>query len=218
MEQLARIADTLADLHNRQNALKEESVRLEQERLAKGNWTRPQLASLRSAVEAQQTVRGDTEKAREILTSAPVFALTLTRAMHNMDRAVDLLDERRADADTQGAQQAAADRFAQLLEALKNDPSQQGEAPEESGGGGQGGGQQGGPQRDGIPPIAQLKMLRSLQLEINERTRELDTTRQRQNGLSPGQEKELESLGAEQGTLADLVRNLMQGDEEGDSQ
>jgi hypothetical protein len=217
MEQLARIADTLASLHTRQKALKDESVRLEQERQAKGNWTRPQLASLRSATESQQVVRSDTDKAREVLTAAPVFALTLSRAISNMDRAVEFLTERRADAPTQDAQQAAADRFAQLLDALKNDPNQQGEGEsgENAGGGGGGGGQ--GPPRDGIPPIAQLKMLRSLQIEINERTQELDALRLQQKSLSPAQQKELESLSTEQGTLADLVRNLMQSDEEGES-
>jgi hypothetical protein len=217
MEQLARIADTLAALHTRQQTIKEETVRLETERQAKGNWTRPQLASLRGTVETQRTVRNDTEKAREVLTSAPVFALTLTRAMSNMDRAVDLLNERRADAETQGAQQAAIDRFAQLLDALKSDPSSAGDPSEGAAGGGGAGSQQGGPPRDGIPPIAQLKMLRSLQIEINERTRDLDDARQRQKGLSPTQEKELESLSAEQGTLAGLVRNLAQPDDEGDS-
>jgi hypothetical protein len=214
MEQLARIADTLIALHTRQQTLKEESVRLEQARQEKGNWTRPQLASLRTASETQEVVRKDTDKAREVLTSAPVFALTLTRAISNMERAVDLLNERRADAETQAAQQAAIDRFAQLLDSLKNEP---GEPGDEQSGGGQGGGQQGGPPRDGIPPLAQLKMLRSLQIEINERTRELAEVRQREKKLSPVQEKELQSLGTEQGTLADLVRSLTEPSDEGDN-
>jgi hypothetical protein len=55
-------------------------------------------------------------------------------------------------------------------------------------------------------------MLRSLQLEINERTRELHGVRQRDNGLSPAQQKELELLSSEQGTLAELVHDLMQSD------
>jgi hypothetical protein len=217
MEQLARIADTLAALHTRQTGLTSESGRMEKELQDKGSWTRSLLASLRSAIETQQTVRSDTEKAREVLTSAPVFALTLTRAMSNMDRAAQLLNDRNAGDETQIAQQAAADRFAQLLDALKNDPSQQGDQSEGDSGGGGGGGQPGGQPRDGIPPLAQLKMLRSLQIEINERTRELHDAREKQKALSPVQEKELESLSGEQGTLAELVRNLMQPDDEGES-
>jgi hypothetical protein len=213
MEQLAKIADTLVALHTRQKTLKDETERLEQARQEKGNWTRPQLASLRTTSETQEVVRKDTDKAREVLTSAPVFALTLTRAMSNMERAVDLLNERRADVDTQAAQQAAIDRFAQLLDSLKNEPG--GEQGDEQSGGGQGGGQQGGPPRDGIPPLAQLKMLKSLQIEINERTRELGEARATEKKLSPAQEKELQSLGEEQGTLADLVRSLTEPSDEG---
>jgi hypothetical protein len=214
MEQLARIADTLAGLHDRQRGLKDESARLDHEVQQRGGWARSQLATLRSTAESQQAVRSDTERAREVLTSAPVFALTLSRAMANMDRAIELLGDRQAGNVTQTVQQAAADRIAQLLDALKSDANQEQQgAPEgEDEGGGGGGGGQGGPPSDGIPPIAQLKMLRSLQLEINERTRELHGVRQRDNGLSPAQQKELELLSSEQGTLAELVHDLMQSD------
>ncbi len=214
MEQLSKIADTLASLHTRQQNLKDETIRLEQSRAEKVTWTRPQLASLRDAAETQQNVRQDTDTAREVLTAAPVFALTLTRAMSNMERAADLLNQRQADSETQSAQQAAINRLAQLLDSLKNEPGGSDEQSEQGGGGGQG--QQGQP-RDGIPPIAQLKMLKSLQIEINGRTQELAETRDREKRLSPAQEKELQSLSEEQGTLADLVRRLTQPDEEGEN-
>jgi hypothetical protein len=210
MEQLVKIADTLAALHERQKAVKEETVRLEKARQAQTNWTRPQLASLRTVAESQKTVAQDTEKARESLTSAPVFALVLKRAMANMERAFERLGERKADAETQAAEQAAADRFAQLLDALKRDPGQQGN--QQGGGGGGGGGQPG----DSIPPIAQLKMLRSLQLEINQRTGELAELRQREPKLTPAQEGELKALAEEQGVLANLVDDFLQPADEGD--
>ncbi len=216
MEQLAKIADTLAALHTREKAIKDETVRLETARQEKGNWTRPQLASLRTAVETQAAVREETEKAKEVLTSAPVFALTLTRAISNMERAAERLGERQADAETQAAEQAAIDRFAQLLDALKSDPNnQQDEQNEQQQG--EGGGQQGGPPRDGIPPIAQLKMLRSLQIEINQRTTELAELQKRAERLSPAQQNELKSLADEQGTLADLVREFLQSRDEGEN-
>ncbi|MBI3465065.1 MAG: hypothetical protein HY000_18715, partial [Planctomycetes bacterium] len=207
MEQLAKISDTLAALHERQKAVKEETIRLDKARQSQSDWTRPQLASLRTVGESQKTVQQDTEKAREVLTSAPVFALVLTRAIGNMERATERLNDRKADAQTQGAEQTAIDRFAQLLDALKKDPNQQ--SNQQSGGGGSGGGQPG----DAIPPIAQLKMLRSLQVEINQRTQELAELRQREQKLTPGQEKELKTLAEEQGTLASLVDTLVQPDE-----
>jgi hypothetical protein len=214
MEQLAKIGDTLAALHNREKAAKEESERLEKARQEKGNWTRPLLASLRTAGEAQDAIREDTAKAREVLTSAPVFALALSRAISNMERAGQRLKDRNADPETQAAQQAAVDRLAQLLDSLKNDPAnQEGDQQQQQGGeaGGQGSGQPG----DGIPAVAQLKLLRSLQIEINERTQELAQLRKRQQKLSPDQLQEAQSLAADQGTLADLVRNFTAPSEDG---
>jgi hypothetical protein len=217
MEQLVKIADTLAALHQREVELKKETVRLDTARRERGDWTRPQLASLRAAAENQKQVREETEKAKEVLTSAPVFALTLTRAISNMDRAGERLGERLADDETQAAEQAAIDRFAQLLDALKNDPSKNVEGEQQEGGG-QGGGQQGGPPRDGIPPLAQLKLLRSLQVEINQRTTELAELQNKVQKLTPAQQNELKSLAAEQGTLADLVREFIQSLDEGENQ
>ncbi len=215
MEQLARIGDTLASLLERETAAKTETARLEELRRQKGDWSRPQLASLRTLVQTQQAIRDDTEKARDLLTSAPVFALVLRRATGTMDRVLDRLGERHTDDETQTAEQAAADRFAQLLDALKKDPnaeSQQGGQEAEGGQEGQGG--QG--QRDSIPPVAQLKMLRALQIEVNERTAALDELRATAQKLSPSQTDELRSLGEDQGALADLVRDLARPTEEGD--
>ena len=61
---------------------------------------------------------------------------------------------------------------------------------------------------DGIPPTAQLKLLKSLQQEINERTDSFDEKQRRNQKLNPEQTAELQRLGDEQGVLADLVRDL----------
>src|SRR6516165_1539523 len=61
-----------------------------------------------------------------------------------------------------------------------------------AGGGGGGGG--GGGNGDGIPATAQLKMLKSLQKEINDRTEALDELRRRNKQLSPEQTAELQRL------------------------
>ena len=51
-------------------------------------------------------------------------------------------------------------------------------------------------------------MLRSLQLELNEKTDVFDELLRRQKELNPEQAAELEKLHEDQGTLADLVRDL----------
>ena len=71
-----------------------------------------------------------------------------------------------------------------------------------------GGGGGGGGNDDGIPPTAQLKMLKSLQQEINDRTEALDEQRRRHKKLTPEQTAELKRLAEDQGVLADLVRDM----------
>ena len=51
-------------------------------------------------------------------------------------------------------------------------------------------------------------MLKSLQEEINERTDAFDELLRRQKELNPEQTAELDKLHEDQGTLADLVRDL----------
>ena len=73
-------------------------------------------------------------------------------------------------------------------------------------GAGRGGGAASG--GDGIPPAAQIKMLKSLQEEINERTEYFDELRRRKKELTPEQTAEIDRLQGDQGTLADLARDL----------
>jgi hypothetical protein len=55
--------------------------------------------------------------------------------------------------------------------------------------------------------LAELKLLRLMQQEINRRTTEIEDQR-RSGALSPELEQELIELSAEQGRLADLMLNL----------
>jgi hypothetical protein len=121
-----------------------------------------------------------------------------------MDQAAKRLQEIKTDGLTSQAAKAASDRFKQLLEALRADRGGQGG----QGGGGGGGGGAGGENPDGIPATAQLKMLKALQQEINDKTEALEETRRREGRLSPEQTAEGERLAEEQGVLADLVRDM----------
>jgi hypothetical protein len=51
-------------------------------------------------------------------------------------------------------------------------------------------------------------MLKTLQQEINERTEALDELRRRNQKLTPEQTQDAARLAGEQGSLADLVRDL----------
>jgi hypothetical protein len=118
---------------------------------------------------------------------------------------LDALDDDRTA--VQVPQKVALKRLDQLLDALKDDPNDKqptgtpppgGEPP----GGGTGGG------GDGIPPLAQLKLLRALQAEVNERTAEFDKANPDPEKWSPAQKAEIESIRKAQSDLAALLEEL----------
>ena len=66
---------------------------------------------------------------------------------------------------------------------------------------------------DGQPEvrsIGELRLLETLQLEINRRTTELEAARAKSGDFTAEQESELVELAAEQGKLAEIILNLIQ--------
>jgi hypothetical protein len=211
-EQLARIADELTGLIPRQQAAIDETKRLNDMRESSGKWVRAQFASLRDLAQAQRDLAEETGRIAEKISAAEVFALALRGAVVQMQRAAGRLAERDAGAETQRAQLASRRRLIDLVEALKPDPAGpdkplEGE-PEPDQAGGSSGGRQQGPPTDGVPTLAQVKLLISLQKELSSRTVELEQLRGKEGRLSPSAQEQLDSIAHEQGELADLVRNL----------
>jgi hypothetical protein len=210
-ELLERIADELQAMIPRQQNVIDETARLEAERARRGNWTRAQLKSLRDLVDAQRGLAQETDRLVETLSPAEVFAMALQGAGRSMERAVERLDQRQTDGPTIAAEEAAKRRFVDLVEVLQEEPGQPSEPPPPSGQAAPGEQQpeEAGPQGDAIPQLAQLKLLRLMQLELITRTAALET--RRQNGvIDAADQAELDSLAEEQGKLADLARNLTQ--------
>lgn len=207
MEQLAKMADSLKAFGQRQDKILEETKDFEKARLeAQGKLTRAQGADVRGLARVQNGLKEETTALTEQLAGAPVFALTLKRAVEGMQTAAQRLQTIKTDEDTQRAEAAAARRFKQLLDALKPDP------PKPGGGGGNGPDGDGPSPRpgDGIPTSAQVKMLKALQEEVNERTEFLDDLKARKKTLTDAQQEELDRLQDDQSTIADLARDLTQ--------
>jgi hypothetical protein len=206
MEQLVKMADHLKSLRERQETIVKatdeyEKIRGEHD----GLLTIAQRNGIRSLGRIQEGLKDETAELIEKLEGAPVFALTLKRAAGNMEEAAGRLHTVKTDELTQRATRSAARRIQQLLESLKPDRPKEGDQQQGGGNPGGGAGGQGG---DGIPPEAQIKMLKALQEEINERTDYYDELRRRKKELTPEQYAEIDRLQADQGTLADLARDL----------
>jgi hypothetical protein len=209
MEQIAKMGDALKSIGERQNKLVDETGKYEKARAENdGKLTLGQRSSVRDLSRVQAGLKDEaTELMERLGEGAPVFGLTLKKATDGMEAAAQRLQQLKTDDPTIRAEKLASSRFQQLIDSLK---------PEKAKGGGQQGqpgqpGDQGGQQRgggDGIPAAAQIKMLRSLQQELNERTDFFDELLKRQKDLNPEQTAELDQLHEDQGTLADLVRDL----------
>lgn len=210
-EQLEKIADELKDMIGREQAVIDETRRLDGLHSEAGKWSRAQILSLRDLGTVQHTLKDETDRLVEKLTAAEVFALALKGASRNMQRAADLLGEKNAGIETQQAEEAARQRFVDLIEALKQDQDEMSQRnQQEQEGGGEQGDQEQGPPTDGIPTLAQIKMLITLQRELMQRTKDLSEIREKTGRLTPAQQQELETLAREQEELADLTTNLSQ--------
>ncbi|HMF36788.1 MAG TPA: DUF4175 domain-containing protein, partial [Isosphaeraceae bacterium] len=205
MEQLARMGDQLKSMAERQAKLVTDTESYENmRRRSNGKLTIAQRAGIRGLGQVQGGLKDETGGLIQQLEGSPVFSLTLKRATESMEKAAGRLQAMKTDDETQKAVRSASHRFEQLIDSLKDDDAKQ--AGQGGGGGGGGGGGAGG--GDGIPATAQLKMLKTLQQEINERTESFDELRRRNQKLTPEQTSDAERLANDQGALADLVRDL----------
>lgn len=210
-EQLDRIGSELSAMIDREQAVVDEMKRLDAIHQSAGKFTRGQLLALRDLTSVQRNLKEDTDRLVDKLTSAEVFAKALRGAARSMQAAVDLLEDRKTGTETQRNAGHARQRFVNLIEALKQDEGDGVSKPppdqQQQGNGGDNPKRE-GPQTDGIPAIAQLKMLLSLQRELLERTTRLSELRAKNIPLSPADQAELEALATEQADLAELARNL----------
>ena len=204
-ESLERIAGELEAMIAREQSIINETIQLDEERARRGNWSRRQLRSLRDLADVQQGLRSETEQFAESVRAAEVFALALRGAARQMQTASDRMRERRTDRQTIAAAESAKKRLTDLIAALKDDPADQSPAADPQQ---EGSGTGDDPPANGIAQLAQLKMLRTLQQDLLNRTREFDTSLNADEQLTPEQLSELDAITLEQEEVADLARNL----------
>lgn len=204
-EQLEKVADEIKTLAERQLGVLNETKRLDEVKSARGNWNRGQLKSLRDLAETQRGLRGESLGLVEKLSAAEVFGLAVKRAARQMEQVAARLDEKQTGAETQQFAQSAFQRFQELMAALEQDKDQKKpDGDEQQPGGNNGGEPSAAPPVDQVAMLAQLKMLRSLQVELNERLLVLAQKRDSGNPLTAAEIQELKGLGEEQGELAEL--------------
>jgi hypothetical protein len=236
-ERLAKVADQIKGLKERQTPLSAEAARIHRSVLENKQWTRPLAASMRQLAEAQAGLGDEAQRlATDKLEAAKVFSRLLHRSAESMKQAsermrrrldqalertektpegeepsLDLPAEQLADAETQQAMSASDRRLELLLDALKPEASlslRAGRANGGQGGGGGGGSGRGGGASDAIPALAQYKALRALQEEINDRTKLFSKQHPDPKNLSAKDRDQLQGLHQEQQELEELFHEI----------
>lgn len=206
MEQMARLQDTLRLTRERQERLLAETRRMDQLQQSQGRLTRDQAATVRDLARQQADLQAETAAVAEKLVGAPVFQLVLNGAAAEMGRAAALLDRRQTDVVTQQAEQSALRRLEQLQNALIPEKS---ESEDKKNTGSGEGGPKTSPPGGGVHTLAELKLLRIMQEEVNRRTHELQGAFGRPEKLTDEGRKQYAELAEEQGRLANLLMDLI---------
>ncbi len=212
-EQQARIADEVQRLKERQEGLNQEANRIRDELAKNKGGSRGLLISLGDLSQSQKGLGDETEAlARKELAATPVFLRLMLRASESMTDAANRLDEGRK-AEPPGvadgavrAQAEALHRLDLIVGALKSDDAG---LPSGGGSGGSGGsGGDAGGQDDSVPPLAQLKVLRTMQKEVNDRTAAFQKDHADPTKLGDKEKADMQDIRKEQQDVIDLLEEF----------
>ena len=172
-EKTHELAEAVRELIARQKTVVEETQRLAEEQQKAGKWTRPLSKAALSLSEEEAELAEGTRELSESLRDIAAVRLTLDQATNDLAAAASRLRDKRLDDETGRREQSALRSLQSLADALtppkpeqspsKDDTQQaaksnQNDAPQEP-----------------VPPVAQLQLLRQLQADVGNRTRDAET-------------------------------------------
>ena len=205
---LAEIRDELQAVRDKQAEIKAATEEMLTRFGETGRRSRTAYRQLRRLATDEQAVKTTTETLQEELTAAVVYAWTLRRVVGRMEDIRERFEARRLEPETVARQDKVLADLDRLLEASKRDPNPEPRnGPEFAGAGGQPSGGQGNGSNP-IPASAQLKVLRLLQVTINERTQTLDQ-RVDPRDASEDDLQELKDLADEQRDVRQLLEQMV---------
>ncbi|MFP6765293.1 MAG: hypothetical protein VB858_16815, partial [Planctomycetaceae bacterium] len=203
-ELIEQISDRLTALRDRQKSVIEETDRLNAEYVERGNWSRTLLKSLRNLATVQQNLESETLSAAEQVQAVEILSLALRGAARSMRLATEQIRERHTGRQTVARQNQAVRRLDDILQAFRQSDatgtqSQPGQNQQPS---------SSGPQGEQIAVLSQLKLVRTLQADLNSRFDAVRRIRETTDSLTDVDRKELTAIAQEQAQLADLIREL----------
>jgi hypothetical protein len=236
-EQLAKIADRLKALEERQAAAVDRTKDFHRKLMLRKNWTSALGKSLDGDANSQEGLAREVRSLKEKIKEAKVFEHIMERSAKSMDEAVQVMKARRdegiavrqrdpkmdqpwdkddikaeneSNVETLRHQTQADQRLKHLLDAVKEELAKKQEKKDDEAKNDQGGPEQKGglKAQDGIPSVAQLKALRAEQIDLNERTEEFAKRNPMTDKLPEPQRRELEQIQQDQRSLQELFRQI----------
>jgi hypothetical protein len=211
-EQMARLEDHLKAIADAQGKLLDETRHYADVEQSQGALTRAQAISVADLGKHQHSIEQDTVAMAAKLVAAPVFRLAFDDAARNMARSAQLLEEHQTGAPTQRAEKRAFDLIAHALNALKPVPKDPLQPPPPDDASGKDSPPD--PQNantDATQALAELKLLKWMQDDVNLRTKALDEEYRDADELPPDARQQYRELSEQQGAIADLVLQLISG-------
>lgn len=200
-EMATQSVELLKVLAERQQALNGEVARLAALAAERGSLSRSQLLTLRQTATTQGTIAEETSALAMKLQAAKAVAVALQSAVDHMRLLEQALGDRETGEAAQKHGQTAKERLVRTIAALEpnSDDSESSDTPPEANA------ERGsGEESELISVLAQLELLRDLQIDLRQRTEELDQLR-RDGELAPDQQSEAKRLGEQQ----ELIRKAL---------
>ncbi len=207
-EQMIRLPQMVDGLIGRQVALVEELRRLDEIRQRRGELTAAQEISVEIAAETQRTLATDTQGVAEEMSALPAFVFALGEVQELMYELADRLDRLTTTVATIELGDRVLAELRLVREMMERESDSQPQQPGDGGGqGGEGG--EAGQQPDFDAQIAQLKLLRGMQIRINEETIRLNDVEPADTVARRDLDRQLQGLADRQGELAGVVGDLV---------
>jgi hypothetical protein len=199
-QSLEQLRPVVEDLLMRQQDVTQRTAAVDQQRQTDSS--RDPDVTLDALAEAQRQVQKDTTAAAQTVASAKVFQGGLRSAADSMRDAARLLDAGVRDPRVGALQQRANSRLRAILAALEGGQERR-----------QAANSSGRPQprtgREIMLSLPELLLVRAMQVEVNQRTTQLDQQRTAASELTESGRINYQQLAEDQGRLVDLARDLL---------
>jgi DNA repair exonuclease SbcCD ATPase subunit len=175
-EQLAKIEQLLQDALDSQRKLTQATIKIHEEN-PDNQFSRAGQLKLGEIAQSEREIQDDIAQVKTMLDeegTSTVFPWALDQIHEDLGLIASRLESYLPDVPTQELQKDVEDLLQEMIDAVGDEIKRRSRG---GGGGGGGGGEGGGGQTPLIPPAAELKMLRRLQLQVNSQTTRLDAMR-----------------------------------------